>query len=141
MLQPSDRAEGVMISNRVVIRYRDGRVLKGTVSDFSPARDGFHLATADGAMRPVDRQELKAVFFVRDFDGDRRRPRSNVFPAGRPVVGRKIAVRFADGEVLVGTTVGYRPERPGFFLVPADPESNNQRCFVVAAATSEVRMF
>jgi hypothetical protein len=53
-------------------------------------------------------------------------------------VGRKIRVRFKDGEVLVGTTQGYQPGRPGFFLVPADPGSNIERCYVISAATDEV---
>ena len=130
-----------MTPNRVVVRYLDGRVLKGTVSDFSPHRCSFHIETLEGGMRPVEQRQLKAIYFVRSFGGDTRPHRSNLFPPGRPVVGRKIAVRFADGEILVGTTVGYRPYRPGFFVVPADPESNTQRCFVVAGATSEVRMF
>jgi hypothetical protein len=51
---------------------------------------------------------------------------------------RKIRVVFADGETLVGTTQGYQPGRPGFFVVPADSGSNNDRCFVVSAATKEV---
>lgn len=45
---------------------------------------------------------------------------------------------FKDGEVLVGTTTGYQPGRPGFFLEPADTTSNIERCYVVAAATLDV---
>jgi len=40
--------------------------------------------------------------------------------------------------VMIGTTQGYDRNRPGFFVVPVDPASNNERCFVVAAATQEV---
>jgi len=39
---------------------------------------------------------------------------------------------------MVGATQGYQPGRPGFFLIPADAQSNNERCFVVTAATQEV---
>jgi len=39
---------------------------------------------------------------------------------------------------MVGTTQGYQPGRPGFFVVPADPVVNTQRCYVIAAATKEV---
>ena len=56
----------------------------------------------------------------------------------RPVPGRKLRVVFRDGEQLLGTTQGYAPGRPGFFLVPADPESNIVRCYVVTAATERV---
>jgi len=47
-------------------------------------------------------------------------------------------VVFKDGEVMVGTTYGYRPGRAGFFVVPADADSNIQRCYVLTAATQEV---
>jgi hypothetical protein len=34
--------------------------------------------------------------------------------------------------------MGYQPNRSGFFLVPADPESNNERCYIVSAAVKKV---
>jgi hypothetical protein len=54
-------------------------------------------------------------------------------------MGRKIQVAFKDGELMLGTTQGYQPNRPGFFVVPADAQSNIERCFVVTAATQEVK--
>ena len=61
--------------------------------------------------------------------------------AGRwPVSGRKIRVVFSDGEILIGTTQGYTPGRAGFFVVPADAATNEERCFVIAAATREVNL-
>ena len=48
-------------------------------------------------------------------------------------------VVFRDGEELVGTTQGYDRARPGFFVVPIDPGSNNERCFVIAKAALDVR--
>lgn len=47
-------------------------------------------------------------------------------------------MKFADGEDIVGTTMGYEPDRLGFFVVPVDPKSNNERCFVVMAAVKAV---
>jgi len=44
-----------------------------------------------------------------------------------------------DGERLIGYTLGYDPRRPGFFLFPADPRSNNLRIIVVSAAVSAVQ--
>jgi len=55
-----------------------------------------------------------------------------------PPAGRRIRAAFKDGEVLVGTTTGYQSNRPGFFIVPADAGSNNERCYVVSAATKEI---
>jgi hypothetical protein len=53
-------------------------------------------------------------------------------------VARHVEVRFRDGEVMVGAVDGPATEEPGFFLVPADPGSNNLRVYVVVAATRAV---
>lgn len=46
---------------------------------------------------------------------------------------------FKDGEVLVGLTLGYDPNRLGFFVIPVDTQSNNLRVFVVSSAMSKFR--
>jgi hypothetical protein len=129
-----------MAMNRVVARYRDGRVVKGSTADFLPTRDIFHIQTESGETAEVRHSDLKAIFFVRDLVGDPQHKRSNDFDPAKPVPGRKIRVVFSDGEVLVGTTQGYQPSRPAFFVVPADPTSNAERCFVFAASTREVQL-
>jgi hypothetical protein len=129
-----------MAGNRIVAHYRDGRLLKGATSDFSPNREWFHVAAEGGGTPAVVRfNELKAVFFVRDLEGDPQHRSRNDFAADKPVVGHKIQVAFEDGEVMVGTTQGYQPGRPGFFVVPADPTANTERCFVIAACTREIK--
>lgn len=125
---------------RVVVRLRDKRLLKGTTRDFNPSRPEFHLhLEGDESVEPVKVTvaELKAVFFVRTFEGDRSHVEDKSFEKAQ-AQGRRIRVTFEDGEVLAGTTVGYSPARPGFFLIPVDPETNNERVFVVNAAVTEV---
>ena len=128
--------------NQVVARYADGRMVKGTTADFVPARDVFHLSERDAppGAEPIEIRvsDLKALLFVKDFDGDPNHVEANAFDPMYPPEGRSIRVAFADGEVLVGATTGYQVGRPGFFLVPADPDSNIERCYVVAAATADV---
>jgi len=128
--------------NRIVARYQDGRILKGFTNDFVPAKDHFHLFADEhsAGARPTDVQvpDLKAVFFVKTFEGDPQHHKSNESPEGGSLLGRRIRVVFKDGEVMVGTTQGYDRSRSGFFVVPVDPASNNERCFVVAAATTAV---
>lgn len=126
---------------RTVVHYKDGRILKGYTSDFLPHREVFQLADTDGPEAKVEEvwaPDLKAVFFVRDFAGDPRRVDSQEFDPDVPVVGRKVKVRFKDGEQIVGTTDTYDPARKGFFLVPADAKSNIERCYVVITATQEI---
>jgi hypothetical protein len=128
--------------NKVVARFADGQVLKGFTADFVPNKDSFHVAVADApaGSKPVAVQtnDLKALFFVKDLTGDPKHEERKEFDPARPVAGRKIKVVFKDGETLVGTTQAYQPGRQGFFLVPADPQSNAERLYVVSAATQEV---
>lgn len=126
---------------KIVVRYRDGRLIKGFTHDFHPTRAHFAIWPSinapqhEGVQVPV--AGLKAVFFVRDFRGNANHVEDNRFEEGGH--GRRIEVTFFDQEVLVGTTLSYRPDGQGFFLMPADPKTNNVRVFVVTAAVRHVR--
>ena len=126
--------------NKVVVRFADGRVVKGMTADFFPGRKSFHVSVANppAGAKPVEihTKDLKALFFVKDFAGDPEHVERNEFDPSQSAIGRRIKVVFKDGEVLLGTTTGYQPGRPGFFLVPADPTSNIGRCYVVVAAAT-----
>jgi len=126
--------------NKQVARFADGRILKGTTLDFSPAKEFFHLTLPSETLSiPVHLPDLKALFFVKDFAGDPEHVEKKNIDTPVPPGARAIRATFDDGEVLVGTTTGYRHGFPGFFLVPADSESNNERCYIVADATQDVR--
>jgi hypothetical protein len=128
--------------NKVVVHHQEGGLIKGVTNDFLPTKDRFHLVPVDSppGSKPLEIfvPELKGVFFVKDFAGNPGHRKSAEFDPKKPIAGRKIKITFKDGEVLVGTTQGYQPGRPGFFVIPADPESNNERCFVITSATREV---
>jgi hypothetical protein len=130
------------LQNRVVAHFLDGHLLKGVANDFLPNKDHFHLTLIDSppGTRPseVKIAELKALYFVKEYGGNPQYRDRQEFDAVKPTPGRKIRVVFKDGELLLGTTQGYQPGRPGFFVIPADHHSNIERCFVVTAATSEV---
>jgi hypothetical protein len=127
---------------KVVVRYADGRVVKGMTQDFFPNKDRFHLrsdTTASEEPAEVLIRDLKAVFFVKDFDGKPGYNERKEYNNGDKAQGRKVEILFVDGEKLVGSTLGYDPNRLGFFLFPVDPESNNMRVFAVTAAVKNVR--
>jgi uncharacterized protein DUF6982 len=128
--------------NRVVAHYVDGKILKGTTQDFFPNRPSFHLQPADGgATVEVRCKNLKGLFFVKQFAGDAKRRDLRGFLAapGETARGKKIAVRFKDGELLCGYSLSYLPDREGFFMFPSDNGSNNLRVYVIVAATAEVK--
>lgn len=127
---------------RVVARFQDGRVLKGTTQDFAPHKSRFHLfIDGDESRKPLDVPvgALKALFFVKTWEGDSKRIDDNTF-ARSTGQGRRLLVTFADGEVIAGFTMGYAADKPGFFLIPADPSANNARVFVVKGATKRVEL-
>ena len=132
------------MTNRVVARYLDGRTIKDTTADFLPTRPTFHVIPGGQSgtsiqVADVRMADLKAVFFVKDLAGDAAYNEGKAFAPDARAAGRKVQVEFKDGEVIVGTTQGYQPDRPGFFVVPVDPKSNNDRCFVVMAAVKDVK--
>ena len=132
----------MMETTRVVARFLDGRMLNGTTQDFFPNRPTFHVLPMDGGSGLEARcSQLKALFFVKSFEGDPERKDVVGFVAAprETAQGKKIAIRFQDGEILCGYTLSYAPDREGFFIFPADSGSNNTRIFVVTASTAEVK--
>ena len=131
-----------MHQNKIVVRYSDGRLQKGSTIDFVPHKDSFHVMLAGAALESKQPEilvaDLKAVFFVRDFIGNPYYQDKKEFEPGKPVIGRKLKVLFKDGEMIVGSSTGYKPNRSGFFVSPADAQSNIERCFVVTKAISDV---
>jgi hypothetical protein len=128
--------------NRVVVHFSDGKLLKGTTQDFFPNRASFHLQPAEGGPAVEVRcKQLKALFFVKDYAGNRGRRDLRGFLAapGETTHGKKIAVRFRDGELLCGYSLSFLPDRDGFFMFPADTGSNNLRIYVVMASATEVK--
>jgi len=126
-----------MEPSKVVVRLKDGTTVKEKTNDFFPNKPQFHLTTVEGFIDEYQIEELKALFFVRDYDGDESYSYSysDAITGG----GRKVRVSFVDGEEMVGYTQGYSPNRSGFFITPADLGGNNEKVFVVVSATTEVK--
>jgi hypothetical protein len=132
-----------MEQNRIVVRYLNGKVLKGYSQDFMPNKANFHCrphGAKDGSPPlEVFLKDLKAVFFVRDFVGNRLHKEKKRLDAGEKVQGRLIEVTCRDNEVIVGTTLGYDAARPGFFLFPIDQKANNIKIYIVSSSVAKIR--
>jgi hypothetical protein len=125
------------ILNKVVVHFQEGQILKGTTSDFFPNKTYFHLTDEAGKTEAIDVDQLKAIFFVKDFHGNQSR--SDYYDTALHASGRKIQVEFFDNEVIIGHTIGYSPDRPGFFITPADPDGNNGRIYVVSTSAKNIK--
>ena len=112
---------------RLVVRYADGRLLKGTSYTIDADSRGFYLGSKDAAPEEsgpvfVRFSDLKAVFFVRDFDGkyDDKEQHPEWFPEGS-----EMTVKFKDGEVIEGYALRtYDENAPRFHLIPKEPGNN-----------------
>jgi hypothetical protein len=125
-----------METNKVVARFKDGSLMKGKTNDFFPNKTSFHLETLSGETKTIDVELLKAFFLVKDFDGNKNY--NEEYGDEVSGAGRKIRVTFSDGEAITGYTLGYSPDRQGFYMTPADVNSNNVRIFVVKSASEKI---
>lgn len=125
------------MQNQIIVRFGDGKILKGTTADLFPNKAVFHLKDNDsGALQEIGIYNLKAVYFVKSFEGNPDyHEKTDIERVG---LGKKIKVHFKDGETLVGYTQGYSPNRDIFIVFPCDPDCNNEKVFVVTKAADMV---
>lgn len=120
------------MSNKVVARYKDGRIVKGTCLDIEAGRPSCHVRTPESKTVEVQLKDLKAFFFVRSLEGDSAHDEDRT-PDPEDLRSRGstlVTLTFEDGEVMVGLTNRYPPSRPFFFVLPVDSKSNNVRMLV-----------
>ena len=97
---------------------------------------------ADDSIQEISIEDTKAVFYVKDFDGDRQHKHLR-FYKGAPIIhGVWIRLEFTDGEIMEGlvyNTLRFLVD-PGFFILPTDPYSNNRLVYVVKSWLKECRV-
>jgi len=122
----------------VVARFADGRLLHGSTPDFRRGRTLFHVIPEDST-EPVriSVENLKALFFVKTLFGDHTRSDSKVFRF-RTAPGRRVWVRFRDGEEMAGWVDKYDPDDGGFELLPVDGNSNIDKAFIASPSVEAV---
>ena len=126
------------IGKLVVVRFLDKRILKGRIVDFHPDRDFFHVEEEGAAAATrVEVEGLKAVFFVKTLGGNRDHVEKRAFEE-RLGTERKVWVEFTDGEKLAGWSNSFASQRAGFYVFPADEDSNMEKAYVFRAAVAKL---
>lgn len=126
-------------SDKVIAHFRDGTLLRGTTKNFRANRQSFRMNGDDGTCHEINLRDLKALFFVKELDGNPDyHERKGFFDD--PKFDSKVLVEFLDGEVIFGYAKNNPAGGIGFFLVPGDPLSNNIKVFVVQASTRRVML-
>ena len=135
-----------MLKKKAVVKYQNGKIVKGWIEDFRPDRESFILFPlieySEEESLEIKFSSLKAVFFVKDFIGDKDYKKVRTFNVDYKITPsqRKLIVNFKDGEHLYGTSHSYGRYKVGFFVYPIDPKNNNERIFAVNSAVESVHL-
>lgn len=133
---------------KVILHLMEGRTIRGYLKAINPGGKIIPIETKEGRRR-IDISGIKAVYFVKTFKGDRTYKEKKVYGLTR-TKGKRILVKFKDGELLTGFLEGSLPwkkgfflnspdpSQKGFFLLPTDERSNNIKIFVINSSIEEV---
>mgnify|MGYP000013210618 CR=1 FL=1 len=134
---------------KVVLRFMDGSTLKGYVENFTPFDDIVEIKKITGEKEVIPIDRLKAIFFVKTFEGDPEYSEKKAFSISG-IRLKRVFVKFKDGEAMTGYIEGEIPWQKGFFLeegkkngfllLPTDDKSNNIKVYVVAKAVKDVTL-
>ena len=131
------------MANKIVVHFSDKRIKKGFTYDFAPEKDIIHVTVSDEkgekSIIEVNLNSLKAIFFVKDFKGNKNYTEKKTTEF-RVIGAKKIKAVFNDGETMLGSTVSYNPSKKGLFITPSDPNSNNVRVYVPFKALKSVEI-
>ena len=126
----------VMKNKKIVAKFKDGSIKKGVAINFYPDKSSFILQLLNDTVVTIEMENLKAVFFVKNFQGNKKR--ADKYQDSNPWADKKIQVSFTDGETIIGHTLHYSLGHHGFYLIPADHGNNNDQIFVIPSATKNI---
>ena len=128
--------EDVMRANKIVIRCKDNKIMKGRIYNFDPEKFFFSIRLLNGDRVQMKTEDVKALFIVKDFEGnkDYKYSYKDVLLWG----GMKIKITFNDNEIMIGYIPHHINGTQGFFVTPADLNGNNKNVFVIKSAIREI---
>lgn len=117
------------------------------VEGFLQAPGGFtatavELLTPAGSLFQLPYEDVKAVCFIRDFEGRDTWREHRTFASRPKTAGLWVRLVFRDGDTAEGIAAGnlLLIEPNGIYMIPPDPTFQNQRIFVPRAALREVQV-
>jgi hypothetical protein len=127
---------------KVVVVLDDGRAVKGYLS---PAKLGksesFDLLTQDGEHREIAIEDVRSVYFVREFDSNYELARK-AFLSRPKLDGLWVRMKFRDNDVLEGVVPNDLLSLldSGVHITPPDMQGETQRMFIPRAALTEMKV-
>jgi hypothetical protein len=134
---------GGSTNKKIVIRRFDRESLPGFVNPQSYLQaGGVEILTASGNLLLVPYLEVKALYFVRDFESNEPMAEGRLFLNRPKANGVWIRMTFRDGEVMDGLMPNnlLQLDPSGFTFIPPGAGSNSQKVFVPRAALAELQI-
>lgn len=142
--------------HKVVVHLQNGTVQRGYYQEPLPLtldalleKPYHHIPSPlvltdpeDGKAFEVDTSNVKALYFVKSFEGAKEKLSIRFYTHGPAVHGIWVEIRFKDGEVLEGiiqNSLRHLVE-DGFLLTPSDPESNSHVVYVPKNSITDYRV-
>lgn len=127
---------------KLEVRFRDGKIVKGTTYKLDTQSLGFYLVP----LEPTDEAErmniyfsdIKAIYFVRDFEGKLDPSEAD----GQYVAeGQDVRVALPDGEIIEGRALHrFDPTCERFFMVPKEGDTNIISILIEMSALKGIEM-
>ena len=139
------------MSRKAVLHYLDGTIRKGFVpDDFDGKKEHVEFQELDRKdVELIELSRLKAIFFVKGFQGRPAYREQKRYGISKRL-GKRVYIKFKDGEVMLGYLTsdlpwdkgffitGNKNRGAGFFIKPVDSNSNNLEIFVVTTALKDL---
>jgi len=127
---------------KLEVRYKKDKIIKGTTYKLDMNTLGFYLVPIDPEEEEqrvfVNFSDLKAIYFVRDFEG--KSDRSDA-PPEYVAEGDEVKVAFQDGEIVEGRTLRrFDPTCQRFFIIPRRVGGNIISILVERSALKGIEM-
>src|SRR4051794_9107557 len=152
-MRPEEQTESRL---KVVAHKIDGTLVKGFTNGVPafytdslqkqqpaspPDKMELHLADSGDKVK-IELSDLKAMFFVKSFEGSKQYNEVKFFKAHPLVEGLWVRLKFSDNESTEGVIYNsmHYLVNPGFFLKPPDPLSNNQIVYVLRSSLQDFRV-
>jgi hypothetical protein len=124
-----------MEKRKVIVRKLNGEILKGYMEE-NPELiqgDSINFISLTEERISIPKTEMKALFFVRKFSGNREYTEVKFFESQPRIDGLWVRLKFHDNETIEGivsNSIRFLND-DGFFLRPPDPNSNNRLMYVL----------
>jgi hypothetical protein len=138
-----ENQRGRMEKRKVIIRKLNGEILKGyaepSLDPVSGKESIVTIASLTEESICVPKSEIKALFFVRKFSGNKDYSEVKFFESQPRIDGLWVRVFFFDNEAIEGivaNSINFLID-DGFYLKPPDPNSNNRMMYIVKSALKD----